>query len=126
MFLCGTGVSLSLVHGKPLREMQRTLVIRGLWLIFLELTIIRFGWYFNFDYHFVTLRVIWAIGWSMIALAGLLFLPRWLVTTVGCVIMGLHNLLDGITPESLGAWGWLWTFLHVPGQLTPIPDGTSR
>jgi uncharacterized membrane protein len=121
IFLCGTGVFLSVSHGKPLREVQKTLVIRGLWLIFLEFTLIRFGWYFNFDYHFVTLRVIWAIGWSMIALAGLLYLPRWLVTTVGCVIMGLHNLLDGITPESLGAWGWLWTILHVPGQLTPYP-----
>jgi uncharacterized membrane protein len=121
MFLCGTGVFLSASHGKPLGEVQRTLIIRGLWLIFLEFTLIRFGWYFNLDYHFVKLGVIWAIGWSMIALAGLLYLPRWLVTTVGCAMIGLHNLLDGITPQSLGALGWLWNILHVPGLLTPYP-----
>ena len=70
--LAGTGVYLSARRGKTRPELARFLVIRGAWLILLELTVLRFGMCFSLDYHWVSLTILWAIGWSMIALAGLI------------------------------------------------------
>src|ERR1051325_6490673 len=94
VFLAGTGAFLSTRRGKTKRELSWFLLTRGLWLILLELTLVRFGWFFNFDYHFVLIQVIWAIGWGMIVLAGLVFLPVRFVAAFGLAIIFLHNLLD--------------------------------
>src|SRR5208282_1048020 len=73
VLLTGVAAYLWAERGKSRRELSGFLITRGLWLIFLELTFIRcLGWYFNFDYDDVPGTVIWAIGWSMIALAGLI------------------------------------------------------
>src|SRR6202167_4776314 len=79
--LTGTGAYLALGK-KSKRELSQFLFTRGLWLIFLELTVVRcLGWQFNFDYHVLILNVLWALGWAMIALSVLVYLPAWLVTT---------------------------------------------
>jgi uncharacterized membrane protein len=44
---------------------------RGLWLVLLEVTLVRFAWTFSVFPDFVVLQVIWAIGISMIALSPL-------------------------------------------------------
>jgi uncharacterized membrane protein len=75
VFLAGTGVYLSQSRGKSRREIQTFLVTRGLWLVVLEITVIRFCWFFTVDYQLTVLQVIWAIGCSMIVLAVLLPLP---------------------------------------------------
>ena len=51
------------------------MLTRGLWLLLLEVTVARFGWQFNLDYGFTSALVFWALGWSMIALAALVWLP---------------------------------------------------
>ena len=67
--LAGTGAYLSL-RRKTRAELSRFLVTRGLWLIFLELVLVRcFGYQFNVDYRVTMLLVLWALGWSMIVLA---------------------------------------------------------
>src|SRR5271165_962301 len=79
--LTGTGAYLSL-RTKSKRELSGFLFTRGLWLIFLELVVVRcFGWQFNFDYHLVLLIVLWALGWAMITLSVLVYLPAWAVAT---------------------------------------------
>ncbi len=125
IFLAGTGAFLSTTRGKTKSELSRFLLTRGLWLVLLELTWVRcLGWQFNFDYHFSMGIVIWAIGWSMVALAGLVFLPlRW-IATLGLVMIGSHNLFDDLQPESFGKLGWLWKILHSGGVLVPA-DGYS-
>jgi len=76
VFLAGTGSFLQLARGKSKAELSRFLVTRGLWLIILELTVVRFGMWFSFDYRFFGfLQVIWVIGISMIVLAVLIHLP---------------------------------------------------
>src|SRR5207302_776009 len=112
----------STTRGKTNSELSRFLLTRGLWLVMLELTWVRcLGWQFNFDYHFSMGIVIWAIGWSMVALAGFVFLPlRW-IATLGLVMIGSHNLFDDLQPESFGKLGWLWKILHSGGVLVPEP-----
>jgi uncharacterized membrane protein len=123
IFLAGTGAFLSTTRGKSRKELSWFLLTRGLWLVFLELTWVRcLGWQFNFDFHYSMGIVIWAIGWSMVALAGLIFLPlRW-VTTFGLLMIASHNLFDYIKPQSWGPLGWLWKILHSGGEIAPV-DG---
>ncbi len=120
IFLAGTGAFLSTTRGKTKQELSRFLLTRGLWLVFLELTWVRcFGWLFNFDYHFAMGIVIWAIGWSMVALAGLVFLPVRSIATFGLVMIASHNLFDSVLPDAFGKLGWLWRILHSGGVIVP-------
>lgn len=121
VFLAGTGAFLSTRRGRTKKELSRFLLTRGLWLILLEVTLVRFGWLFNFDYHFVLLQVIWAIGWGMIALAGLVFLPVRFVAAFGLATILLHNLLDRFRAADFGEWRWLWVVLHEANVTMPKP-----
>ena len=115
-FLAGTGVYLSVMRGKSKRNLSWFLTTRGLWLIFLELTLFMwFGWQFSIDLHHYTFATLWSLGWSMIALAGLIHLPMWAITTFSLTMIAGHNALDGIKPESWGVWSWLWQVLHTGG-----------
>jgi uncharacterized membrane protein len=113
MLLAGTGAYLGLANGKTKGQLSWFLVTRGVWLVFLEVTVIRcFGWSFNFDYHLVLLIVIWALGAAMIVLAAMIWLPH--VAVLALCVVGIigHNALDDFRPSS-----WLWTILHAPGTL---------
>lgn len=119
VFLAGTGAFLSSARGRTKPELARFLLTRGLWLIFMEMTVVRFGWFFNFDYSFMFLQVIWAIGWSMILLAGLIYLPLRAIAAVGLLMIFTHNAFDGIRSQSLGQFSWLWVVLHETNVLSP-------
>jgi uncharacterized membrane protein len=125
VFLAGTGAYLQLSRGKTKAELSRFLWTRGLWLMLLELTVVRCVVAFNVDYGQFPgfLQVIWAIGVSMVVLAALIHLPLRAVAGVGMGIILLHNLTDGWAvqgwrgpgseaPDALGA---LWMMLHQPG-----------
>jgi len=114
--LTGTGAYLSLRRrSKP--ELSKFLFTRGLWLIFLELVVFRcFGWQFNFDYHLTMLNVLWALGWAMIVLSALVYLPAGLVTCFGAVMIATHNLFDSFESSNP-----LWTILHSPNFLVNTP-----
>jgi uncharacterized membrane protein len=87
---------------------SRFLLTRGLWLIVLELTVVRAGWSFAVHTPRVTLQVIWALGCSMVALAALRWLPRWAIAVVGALLCAGHNALDRVEWSSP-----LWSILHV-------------
>jgi uncharacterized membrane protein len=115
--LTGTGASLAL-RRRSVAGLSRFLFTRGLWLIFLELVIVRcLGWQFNFDYRITVLTVLWALGWAMIVLSALVWLPASIVGLVGAVIVLAHNAFDGVRAASFGALAPLWTALHAPGVL---------
>lgn len=110
--LTGTGAYLTLARmSKP--QLSRFLVTRGLWLLFLELVVMRFALQFNFDYHVTIITVLWALGWSMIALAVLLWLPLWAIACFGVVLILGHNTLD--TTGMAQYVSPFWMFLHEPG-----------
>lgn len=91
VFLAGTSVGLR--DGSP-AERSRTLLIRGLWLVLLELTVIHFFWSFNLSMMTEQMAgVIWAIGWCMVLMAPLVRLRVWIVGTIGVAIMFGHNLI---------------------------------
>ncbi|MBU7587151.1 MAG: DUF1624 domain-containing protein [Nostoc sp. TH1S01] len=104
------------------QELSRYLIIRGLWLVFLELTVVRFGWIFEPTYSFSAAGVLWAIGWSMVVLAALIRMPIPLIATFGLVLIFGHNLFDQIHAEQLGRWSWLWAILHEPKMLMPFAN----
>jgi uncharacterized membrane protein len=113
VFLAGTGAFLSTTRGKTKSELSWFLVTRGLWLVILELTVIKWtGWAFNFDLHSYGAAVIWAIGWSMVVLAGLVFLPVRFIALFGIVMIAVHNLFDYVRPADWGSFRWLWVILH--------------
>jgi uncharacterized membrane protein len=124
MLLAGAGAYLALDRGRSRETQSRFLLTRGLWLVLLELTVARWGWQFNLDYHYTSALVFWALGWSMVALAGLVWLSPRAVTAIGVAMIVTHNLLDGVTPERLGQLAPLWALLHAPGILHPVPGVT--
>ena len=112
--LTGTGACLALRH-RSKAELSRFLVTRGLWLVFLELVVMRFLLQFNFDYKVTIITVLWALGWAMITLAALVHLRAWMIVAIGAVMVAGHNLLDRIQAASFGALAPLWNILHGPG-----------
>jgi len=105
-------------------QLSRFLLSRGLWLILLELTVLRFILFLNFSYHdtLIVVLVIWMLGLSMVAMAGLVHLPaRWLAA-LSIVTIAAHNLLDPIGADRFGSFAWLWNILHEPGTFRSYGD----
>ncbi len=91
VFLAGTS---ALLYGRRHRDLPHFLFTRGLWLVLLELTVIRLAWTFNLDFsHYLLAGVIWAIGWCMVIMAGLVHLPVPVVGGLGLGIIALHNAI---------------------------------
>jgi len=101
---------------RPTVEITRFLLSRGIWLVFIELTVIQFAWAFNLRTMHI-LQVIWAIGWSMIVLSALVWLPRIAIGAFGVLMIVTHNGLDSMQPL-LSEASPLWVFFHIPGRLT--------
>ena len=126
VFFAGTSAFL---YGRKLgdkRALARYLVTRGLILVVLELTVIRFSWTFNFDYaDFVLAGVIWMLGWCMVLLAGLIWLPTRVVGLLGLVTIffqQVFSLVPRILPTTMRASvGWIWEFIYSSGIETPPP-----
>ena len=111
--LAGVGVGLYMSRGRSAAETSRFLVTRGLWLLVLELVVTPIGWQFGFHLIPAFALVLWALAWSMIVLAALIHLPRWLVAVLSIATIAGHNLLDRM-PRSP-----VWQVLHIPGFVIP-------
>lgn len=120
VLLAGTGAYLQLAKNGATEDARRRvstfLASRGLFLVLLELTVVRLAWTFDPLYAWTPLQVIWAIGWSMVALSLLVFLPVRAVLGFGVATIALHDLLDGrwFGPR------FLWSVLHAPASFTPV------
>ena len=92
-YLAGSG-------GKSRRDLAVFLATRGIWLIFLELTVVRLGLFFDPVRAPVILTVLWSIGVSFVVLAGLVCLPSRVVGVLGVTLIAVHGLADGFLPGS--------------------------
>ncbi|TKT85280.1 DUF1624 domain-containing protein [Dyadobacter frigoris] len=95
------------------------MIKRGLWLIFIELTLISFAWYFNVYFNNFDLAVIWVLGVSMIFPAVFIYLPLNVILVISCTLIFGHNLLDNIHFEG----NFFWSLLHETGYFS---IGTGR
>jgi uncharacterized membrane protein len=110
-FLAGTSAYLNGLK-KTKRELSVFLLTRGLWLVLLEFFIITLEWTFNPMYNVLLVQVIWALGISMICLAGLIHLPKKVILITGIILIAGHNLLDNVHVPGTGASSIFWAFLH--------------
>jgi uncharacterized membrane protein len=128
IFLAGTSI---FFYGRKHTDLSRFLLIRGAWLILLELTYLRVAWTFNFDFqHYEMAGVIWVIGCCMILMAGLVKLPLPAVGTIGVAIIAAHNLMDsnmGKLLDGLDAnrFSGLWKIFYVGFFAGPIQFGPN-
>ena len=126
VFVLLAGVA-AYLHGHRLastRALAAFLAKRGLWLVLLEVTVVRVAWILDIGPGTLVLQVIWAIGISMLVLAGLVWLPRTALVVFAVAIIAGHNLLDAVHAERLGGLRWLWLLLHEEGRLEPFPGAT--
>jgi uncharacterized membrane protein len=116
VFFLLTGVGARLMLERTSRSaLSRFLFTRGLWLLFLDVVVMRFALQFNLDYHVTVITVLWGLGWAMIALGVLIWLPPWAIAAFGIVLVAGHNALDELDPASFGILSPLWMVLHQPG-----------
>jgi uncharacterized membrane protein len=125
-FLAGTGAYLAGSRGRSRGELATYLATRGIWLVFLEVTVVRFAILFDLMSNLVFLLVFWSIGASLIVLAALVFLPSRVVGALGVLLIASHNLIDALPPIA-GVPAWLQAakvLLLRPGSL-PMPGGVN-
>ena len=125
VFLAGTSAYL---HGRALgtQLLARYLVTRGVVLILLELTVIRASWTFGVDYsQFILAGVIWMLGWCMILLAGLIWLPTRVIGAFGLIVIFAQNVIGIVANAMPESTGWFWQFLYLGGEVQLGQNGPT-
>lgn len=113
-FTAGLGAFFWYRQGRTLPQLSRFLLTRGLWLMFLELTLLRFIFFFQWKWSgapFV-LTVFWMLGLCMVVLAALVHLPPRILVPLSLVVIAGHDLFDPLTPGRFGRFAPLWDILH--------------
>lgn len=125
VFLAGTSAYLYGARGRSRRELSRFLWTRGLWLVVLEFTVVAWAWHFDLTYPRIGFLVIWILGVSMIALAGLVHLSIGWLIGIGVAMVAGHNLLDGLSfPQS--DWRCVpWALLHDVPKVMALTNHTT-
>ena len=121
VFLAGTSAFL---YGsrKTKPELFKFLFSRGIWLIFLEIMVNNLIWTFDFSHSIIIFQVIWAIGFSMVCLSFLIYLPKKVLLVIGIILIAGHNLLDGIVTEGQSLQSIIWYILHQEQLLVINPN----
>ncbi len=116
VFFAGTSAFLYGHKVKDKGALARFLLTRGLLLIVLEITLIRFLWTFNLNLQdFLLAGVIWMLGWCMVIMAGLIYLRPHKVAIIGLLIIfsqGLFFLPFQILPDAMYQ---IWQFVYPSG-----------
>ncbi len=99
---------------KSTKDLSLFLLKRGLWLVFIEMTIVNFAWYFDIQFRTPGLLVIWSLGMSMIVLSALVHLPYKAILIFSIVLIFGHNLLDAVHFEG----SMIWAALHEMNAFT--------
>jgi uncharacterized membrane protein len=120
VFLAGTSAFL-VGERKGQKYLSKFLLTRGLWLIFLEATVVTFGWTFDVHFGIIILQTIWALGAGMIALSLLSHLPKRVLLILALLIIFGSNAFDnyhvskpGLMSDTTSFYAWLWAIFHDP------------
>jgi uncharacterized membrane protein len=122
VFLAGTSAGL-MTSRRTRSALGAFLFKRGVWLILIEWSVVATAWSFapwgiqQLDGRVgLVMQVIWAIGASMVLLAGAQFLGQRVCLVIGGAILAGHNLLDPIWPVTRGLFDAghpVWVALHT-------------
>lgn len=112
ILLAGTSAYF-IAQRKTVRKASVFLLTRGLWLIVLQVTVIRFGWNFDPAFHFNSSNIISTIGFCMITLSFLIYFPFKIILIMGLIMVVGHNSLDTVSFQSGTIAEVIWSFLHV-------------
>ena len=130
-FLSGTSAYLLGQRLGDRKALSRYLATRGLILVLLELTVIRVAWTFNLDFgHYLLAGVIWMLGWCMVLLAALIWLPIPAIGAFGVGVIALHNLMDFMSEPTRTALeqsslAWLWQIFYFGGPVQLGQNGPT-
>lgn len=119
-FLAGTSAFLYGEKLKDVKRLSRYLLVRGLLLVILELTLIRYTWTFNFNYSEFTLAgIIWMLGWCMVMMAALVRINAAAVGITGLLIVVFQQVFQHV-PKLFPAAaqqtvGEIWAFFYPSG-----------
>ncbi|HEV8144836.1 MAG TPA: heparan-alpha-glucosaminide N-acetyltransferase domain-containing protein [Bryobacteraceae bacterium] len=117
-FTAGIGAFFWLRGDRTRAQLSAFLWKRGLWLVLLELTVLRLAMNFSVLEGPLLLSILWALGWSMVALGFLVHVPVRALAILSVAGIALHNLADKIPAARFGNWAWLWNVLHQQGAFT--------
>jgi uncharacterized membrane protein len=115
MFTAGLGAFLWMRPGRTTTQLAPFLWKRGLWLVVLELTVLRLALNFSYGTGLVLLTILWALGWSMVALGLLVRVPVRALAVLSIAVIALHNLADPVSARRFRGAAWAWNLLHQPG-----------
>jgi uncharacterized membrane protein len=121
VFLSGASIWLAQQRRGSRGAMSRFLLTRGLWLIGLELVV--FSAVLQWGYNLLLLLIIWAIGGSMLLMAGLLWLPRSVLWGLAALILLGGDALPVLQPVTAASTGW--ALLHNIPFALPLPSGPT-
>ncbi|RLA76749.1 MAG: hypothetical protein DRG78_18470 [Epsilonproteobacteria bacterium] len=118
VFIFLAGIGLFFASGRRTKnELAHLAISRGVWLIFLEFTLVGFFWAFSPEFIYKPkIAVLFAIGISMIFMGLLIYLPKYLIAFISIVMIFGHNLLHGTSIEQFGSYVWVWNLLYLPGS----------
>jgi uncharacterized membrane protein len=125
VLLAGAGAFLYGARGRRRGQLAWFLLTRGLWLLVLEATVVKFAWTMDLGLPVWFVQVIAAIGTGMLVLAACVWLPLPVIAAIGLLIVAGHNALDELRPSDFGRAAPLWTLLHEGslggGMVTLLP-----
>ncbi len=115
VFVMLAGTSAFSVEQKIGRNaVSKWLLKRGVWLIFVEIIIITFGWRFQLNFDAIVFQVIWLLGASMLFLSLVIHIPKKIMIALCLLVIFGHNILDGFSGGQLGDF---WKLLHIQGPI---------
>jgi len=117
VFIFLSGTSIFLMRSNSIKEKALFVFKRGLWLVFLSLTVVAFVWWFDFSMHFLALDVIWVIGLCMMLLSVVILLPFRVILFFGIMCIAFHNLLDKVNFDNGPLQTLLWDLFHREGLI---------
>ena len=112
VFLAGTSAFLYGTRNKTKKDISWFLFTRGIWLLFVELIIVGYGWTFDVTFSLHFLQVIWALGMSMVCLSAFVYLSKRFIFIIGMILVAGHNLLDSVSMDGTTATNLIWYALH--------------
>jgi uncharacterized membrane protein len=121
VFLSGISAYLFFRKNKNLAASRKFFLTRGIWLVFLEFTIVSFALWYDIRFRLFLMEVISAIGLGFIILSFMLKLPSRTIGIVGIILIFTHNLLQLIPLPAQPFSVFLTSVLFRPNlmQLTP-------